>query len=1104
MRLGICLLLLAVTAKGLSVCLLYSAKTPFDALQVVSLLGDFSSFVTFVSTREQIAAVQAEVVLDYVYEEGLSGIVRSCVEEGNYWKMWGEESSKQYGVAFSGYLKAMNLSRLLIIGDVEHANQVEALYDEDPFLYRDFAILPHSLNIDFAQQFVGRHIKSRGTNLLALFLSPQAAFVFLQALQAKKLDRAGYVYVLSQGAGRYRYLSNSTSGLMGNGVLIVGADTEVEPSLERLEARRIRELLNSIVQRNYLQTRWSLFYTRANTPIKAASTPSEITSTTLILFPGNTTVFPLHAQAQIQTSVNYKVTNPDGSQYPIGAQVMRGFKIAFEEVNNRTDILPYYHLEDRTVDLSGVRFNFNISLARVKTVQSSLGLIHMPFPVSEIIMGMTKVFTSLNISIPMTTGSGDSKLSDPKAYPLYVRARPSSKYICVVMARMIKYFGWSKVAFLYAADGSDMSDSYKSFLAVKDLFGINITNPESTRALPVALDNSTAGALNASLQAIIDSDTRIIIISHNFLFVIMEQLYDLGVREGYVQLYTSTLSDAIFKDEKFYKRRVVSKGAMLFFPRVFVGKVGETVKQQLIKRDGQGMFPNTCLFYDSAMLYLYATDYLVDRGYDYEDPYQIVHAMRDTHFHGCGGFITIEKGTNDRSAAEIVIKNVQYDSELDTAELKEVGSFNPFSTQPYQFTFPIQWPDDQPTYADSKPSYLDCPFLKELVREMTQGKMIGLVVDFAVAAVTLLVTVWIWRKWWNVKMPLLTQKEPIMVEDVLVLSTVVFDFFQFAAVGPELANLSHLVMSLSEGTGYDMQKFINITNGIYWVILDGVLVLVGVWTLICVLKFTRLDERISKLCSAYEYWSNLLMPTLGHLLFLPIVSTLTNVYLCYKGTSDSLTDSFLNKDCYEYCWRDGHLGYAIGSGLALLCYIPLGVFTRPLWQELQHNVHVKAQPLALMAKSVVQVLLIVLSNTLKQEDSSLHAYLYFAVISIYSLSMFISRQFNYDRLNLWQVLMMLSLLSLTISAYLSTQFPAVFFINALAVEYSLLACFGLCVQFFIPRFGSKLTRARSRDVRGLFQFAFTFGHRAQEGLEQFWQDNQLTGVKKSVENTKKE
>lgn len=152
----------------------------------------------------------------------------------------------------------------------------------------------------------------------------------------------------------------------------------------------------------------------------------------------------------------------------------------------------------------------------------------------------------------------------------------------------------------------------------------------------------------------------------------MEQLKDLGVREGYVRLSLSGLFGSIFKNPKNYKRRIVSKGALQFFPRLFVGKVVQATKQELVKRDGLGMFPNTpCLYYSSAYIYFYATDYLLEKGHDYEDPHQIMKSMRETHFHDCSGFVMVEQSSNNWAAAETVITNAQYKSEADTMELKE-------------------------------------------------------------------------------------------------------------------------------------------------------------------------------------------------------------------------------------------------------------------------------------------------------------------------------------------------------------------------------------------------------------------------------------------------
>jgi len=155
--------------------------------------------------------------------------------------------------------------------------------------------------------------------------------------------------------------------------------------------------------------------------------------------------------------------------------------------------------------------------------------------VGQAVIGRTEVVKSLNVLIPVAAVTLHTKLSDPNTYPLYVRPRPSNKY--TVTARLIRFFGWTQVAFLYSKDGGDAEDGYQQFLSISADFGINITNPEATRALPQVLNNLTVAQVNTSLNAILQFTTRIIIIAHVYIFVIADQIYDLGVREEYVQIY---------------------------------------------------------------------------------------------------------------------------------------------------------------------------------------------------------------------------------------------------------------------------------------------------------------------------------------------------------------------------------------------------------------------------------------------------------------------------------------------------------------------------------------------------------------------------------------
>lgn len=75
-----------------------------------------------------------------------------------------------------------------------------------------------------------------------------------------------------------------------------------------------------------------------------------------------------------------------------------------------------------------------------------------------------------------------------------------------------------------------------------------------------------------------------------------------------------------------------------------------------------------------------------------------------------------------------------------------------------------------------------------------------------------------------------------------------------------------------------------------------------------------------------------IMPILSNILFLPIISILTSIFICDTESGDNLEDTILAKDCTVHCWTNKHTNYAILVIISLSIYNPSAVFTRPLWQ----------------------------------------------------------------------------------------------------------------------------------------------------------------------------
>jgi len=398
--LGLSWLLYAL--NSLQIGVLYTSQTPFDVPQVGMLYSSAPHTLvsTLVSTREEIALVKQEILVDFLYSEALSMWTRHCRENGKYVRMWGSAVGDVYVRRWSEYMEKLKFADILLVADTSGTNaqtagKIHSLY---PWLFRDFSLISSDSDLNSALQFVGRNVKSRGIHLVAFFVSPFTALNFLQALELKKLNRPGYAYILSQEAGQYRYLTNTTSGLLGSGVLVVGEEYETEASREALESRKLREILEQIDTFDKdleAPPTYCLFYTNNSHLVTAAFQPSDIHPSTQMLFPGLSTAIPSSTKASIRASVNYEWINPDLSIYPACKQFMRGYNVAFDEANNRTDLIPDHRLEDYPVSFTGITFDYNFSLSRVQAAQKPFGLIYMGTTMAQTIVGMSQVFTDL-------------------------------------------------------------------------------------------------------------------------------------------------------------------------------------------------------------------------------------------------------------------------------------------------------------------------------------------------------------------------------------------------------------------------------------------------------------------------------------------------------------------------------------------------------------------------------------------------------------------------------------------------------------------------------------------------------------------------------------
>jgi hypothetical protein len=120
------------------------------------------------------------------------------------------------------------------------------------------------------------------------------------------------------------------------------------------------------------------------------------------------------------------------------------------------------------------------------------------------------------------------------------------------------------------------------------------------------------------------------------------------------------------------------------------------------------------------------------------------------------------------------------------------------------------------------------------------------------------------------------------------------------------------------------------------------------------------------------------------------------------------------------CWQGSHIAYVSGALAGLLLYAPLAVFLRPLWQEFQAQLHVKATPSHYLFKTIFQITIIGLSKALKRENALAHGVVFLILLSVFYLLELKRNRFNYGRVAHWHRMSVLGVFWLGLCALLSS------------------------------------------------------------------------------------
>ena len=180
------------------------------------------------------------------------------------------------------------------------------------------------------------------------------------------------------------------------------------------------------------------------------------------------------SKASINISVNSNGSDPDGSILPNVDIFSQGLYIAYEDANAHLALLPNFHLNVSEVGFGMTQFNQTWTYERARQALPSIGVVYHGSPFTQCVIGINEVFKRLEIEVPNVTPAGDSDLSDPQVFPLFLRVACSNRLFAIQIASLFQLFDWHQAAFIYS-DSEDDRNAYECFLNIAAQFHINLT-----------------------------------------------------------------------------------------------------------------------------------------------------------------------------------------------------------------------------------------------------------------------------------------------------------------------------------------------------------------------------------------------------------------------------------------------------------------------------------------------------------------------------------------------------------------------------------------------------------------------------------------------------
>ena len=990
-----------VLCSGLEIALI-SAQTPAETITGIKHAQD----IIHLSSIEAIGTSgisDTDLVFDFLANLTLSLALRDQIDcsakviNGNHYELDAESlfPSAQVRIGVVAQLLAhLSISEVLLIHSPESISfPIPGAFNNESILRVSTLSISSQISGESLKLLMRKAVKMQAVRGMLLWMDGEFALKVLIALKASQLDYQVTVLLVEEASWFDRI---QTPDLPGNILILAERGCEMTASASAFLTCRIRQRVSNTLDFDF--TVLQLY--QGSAEIIGAVVHNH-TSLCLECLKWEAVSSLSTRAVTIQFSLNNGTDNPSGPGDHGEGQFYWGAMLAVDDINRGTDVLPFGTLKVFNVSLGLSKFDPDWARQQLQGVTiEDLGLVFMHGHYSNVVIPLYSFLTSMNYTRPQIgTDNSSPILSSPIAFPHFARVTVSGAYTGVMFARFIKRYGWTRFGLMHC------DDLYCTQLALSleqaaEAAGLEIVTNASTHMVPIDIPTYPYDLI-PTFQQFIDTKARILVLIMygSTLNYCLEVLYDLGMRRGDLMfLPVMWLMPSLFvgTGESVRKRKELLSGAVQIYPGAFIGTMGKDIEERFIQRYGVKPPHFACTNYDGVLLLAHTLDYLRAIGADYEQTEVLSHELRKARFTGCSGDVSLQDG--DRLPSVFDIQNAVV-SDSGEVEIQVVGTYTPLSTVLFTFSSNITWPDGTSVVpGDTRFNPLDCPFEAKEMRDLMSALALELCCFAIFGLLAVLSTTLIWRKYWRKGAQTMQEPAEVSIEDYALFVTIGIEAVQYCYMGPAVPQWLVKADSYLRLVKWDLEKLLPTSSKLLLISVVSSLAAVCLW--ICLLTAAALRRRCGAIQLCYR-----LLPLLGNVCFLPIVTSLLSLFQCGQAASadpdPGLRDTYLLEDCYMSCWSEEHLKLTVPALLAFVIYVPSAVFLRPMWQETQETLHIPVSPAHLMVKSLYQLLTIVVNKALVHRSLLAYDIVFSALTAGYLSVSARCKPYGYGRANLW-------------------------------------------------------------------------------------------------------